>query len=402
MQQLGPNQFQRIKYENSDELSLTTNYATEQTNAWLQLDWDRYETIQDLVSTKDDLDFVREAQSLGVKANAHHHLFLANRTFTLGVNGYHETLEQNKREHQQTVVEVPDETSTGIAVFAQDDWRITRSFNAVTGLRAQWDTGFGLFTSPKVAARWDAWQGEQAEIFIRASSGIGYRTPSIKERFYQFDHSQLGYEVLGRSDLKPEISFSHTAEMGGSVVLGFELLDWSLSAYRHDIKNLIEVALEPSSNQGIDTYQYSNLGNTQISGVEAKVTLPFDVALARVETQLAYQQVHAVDENTGLALLNRPKHSVQASQKLQFNSRWQPSLRNQLTYHGKRQVSAEPKITSEAYFTLDSYFSFAPAEPWQINLGVSNLTNQTRELIEGDIRPLLGRTWQISLQYQYD
>ena len=67
------------------------------------------------------------------------------------------------------------------------------------GVRTNFSRAFGLMAMPKIAFKWspsDHWAW-------RANYSMGYRSPSIKELFFNWDHLGM-FMIKGNEDLKPE------------------------------------------------------------------------------------------------------------------------------------------------------------------------------------------------------
>ena len=99
--------------------------------------------------------------------------------------------------------------------------------------------------------------------------GQGYRVPNLKERHYLFDHSALGYKVVGNPDLNPESSTSF--QLGAVLALGRQ---WTVdvNAYLNRVKDLIETDRDNAREEnGISVYTYDNVARARTHGVETDI-----------------------------------------------------------------------------------------------------------------------------------
>lgn len=83
--------------------------------------------------------------------------------------------------------------------FLQDEWTINPKWMVSAGLRTNFSKVFGLMAMPKIAGKYspnERWA-------IRANYSMGYRSPSIKELFFNWDHLGM-FKIIGREDLQPE------------------------------------------------------------------------------------------------------------------------------------------------------------------------------------------------------
>lgn len=68
--------------------------------------------------------------------------------------------------------------------FLQDEWEVSKQWMISAGLRTNFSHAFGFMGMPKIAAKFspnDQWS-------FRANYSMGYRSPSIKELFFNWDH----------------------------------------------------------------------------------------------------------------------------------------------------------------------------------------------------------------------
>ncbi len=85
--------------------------------------------------------------------------------------------------------------------YMQDDWTANDYWMISAGVRTNFSEAFGFMYMPKIAAKFspdDHWA-------IRANYSMGYRSPSIKELFFNWDHLGM-FMIKGNEFLKPEKS----------------------------------------------------------------------------------------------------------------------------------------------------------------------------------------------------
>src|SRR5690606_7101742 len=83
---------------------------------------------------------------------------------------------------------------------------------------------------------------EGVTLNVRAGVGQGYRVPNLKERFFRFDHSSIGYMVVGNPDLEPEDSTSLQAGLQARVqTQAAGVLDIDVNFFFNRISNMIQI-----------------------------------------------------------------------------------------------------------------------------------------------------------------
>ena len=141
-------------------------------------------------------------------------------------------------------IEIDDESRESIEGFVQANW-IDKNYQLLLGLRAQHDSDFGQHSALRISGMRNFGTKEKP-LQWRMGVGQGYRVPNLKERFYEFDHSNLGYMVLGSQDLKPEESTSFNTTLTYSDNSHDSIqFKTELNLHYADTENFIESVIDP-------------------------------------------------------------------------------------------------------------------------------------------------------------
>ncbi|WP_312241822.1 TonB-dependent vitamin B12 receptor BtuB [Pantoea sp.] len=201
-------------------------------------------------------------------------LQLGHGTASAGVDWQKQTSEPGTN----YVTDGQEQRDTGIYATTQ------QQFGALTlegAVRGDDNDEFGWHNTWQTSAAWEFIEGYRAF----ASYGTAFKAPNLGQLYSGF---------YGNRDLDPEKSKQWEG--------GFEGLtgpvNWRLSGYRNDIKDLIDS--DPL------TYRYYNIDKARIKGVEA--TASFDTG--PFSHQLSYDYVDARDGETHQVLLRRSKQQV--------------------------------------------------------------------------------------------
>ena len=163
---------------------------------------------------------------------------------------------ENSRHHQHS-----------FDAFAQYDWNISHRLEFVSALRYDYfsDGSISRLT-PKLSVRYTIphfWEGKEG--IVRASYGMGFRAPSLKEKYYDFDMAGI-WIVTGNPDLKPEVSHNINA----SVEFAGNNLDFMMMGFYNNVRNKIATGL-PYYHSGDDKQfylPYTNLDKYSVYGAE--------------------------------------------------------------------------------------------------------------------------------------
>ncbi|MGP8321932.1 MAG: TonB-dependent receptor [Methanosarcinaceae archaeon] len=211
----------------------------------------------------------------------------AEHLFTLGSELIHEKI-------FSTRVTGENHSADDWVFFAQDDLKLTNQLSLVGGLRYDHHSEYGAHFCPKISGMYQV-----LPFNFRATYGMGFKAPTLKELYMNWDHGGGGPYVFGNPDLKPETSNY------GSFSIEFINLRFnaSVSLFRTDLKEMIDSRLTPDDP---NTYLYGNIAKALTQGAE--LLMKFDVG-AGFALSGGYCFVDTEDKETGRELFGRAKHS---------------------------------------------------------------------------------------------
>ena len=176
----------------------------------------------------------------------------------------------------------PDTEVKRIGIFVNDRINITDRATFVLGLRYDsYDlepTPDALFSNSNVS-RYDLANIDDSAISSKIglmydlSDGLsaymqyaeGFRSPDYESANLTFTNFAYYYSVAPNPDLDSEESSGYEVGLRGSI----DNHQFSLAAYDTDYENFIDTAVTGATPQGIVVYQYVNLNDAEIKGIEA-------------------------------------------------------------------------------------------------------------------------------------
>ncbi|GLQ70964.1 TonB-dependent receptor plug domain-containing protein [Vibrio penaeicida] len=336
-------------------------------------------------------DQTREAQSVTHQAEIQVDAPIGeSQVLTVGLLSSVDTLEQKNN----GTIEVDKAKSQRHEFYVQDDIFITDNLELLPGFRVQNDADFGVKFTPKLNALYTPAHFNEKNLKIRAGVGSGYRVPNLKERFYEFDHSAIGYKVLGNKELTPESSVSY--QLGAEWNL-HQNVNAHINLFRNDIKDLIATDLnKEKSRSDLKIYEYTNYQKVKTQGVESALNFTLSQVLSG---EFAYNYLEARDLLTDTVIPDRPKHTYIASLNYLI-----PLLKTEVSLSGKYQSSefkdSDNTITSPAHTSADLKLNTEINNQFKIFFGINNLTDNVRNTPSNglDNRPTKGRYFYAGLQ----
>ncbi|MGF1644632.1 MAG: TonB-dependent receptor plug domain-containing protein [Thiotrichales bacterium] len=361
------------------------------------------QTAQDVIATP-EVEQERNAQLGFDKAEIQWDQPLGeSQLLTLGLVAFDSDLEQSAvRRDGGRVLEIreisPGARQRNIEFFAQNDIFIGEHWELLPGLRIQDDREFGSHLAPKLNLMYRPSIFAPFETRVRAGIGSGYRTPNLKERFFVFDHSQLGYMVLGNPSLNPEQSMSYQA--------GFEISHANgsraeFSLFHNDIEDLIDTGLDQTASalSGLQVFKYINIARARTRGAE----LSFGHAFSRtLSVDLGYSYLDTLDRDTGHALTRRPEHQITAALD------WRLPVTDSLvslraTHQTEEFIDGQNTLVSPGWTRVDLKLNQPIRHGLKFYLGIDNLNDEHRDPARAgfDFRPKQGRFIYAGLRLEH-
>jgi outer membrane receptor for ferrienterochelin and colicins len=156
--------------------------------------------------------------------------------------------------------------------FAQFDWRVSRAVTVLGGARLDYySLRRETHLSPKLAVMWRP----AGDFAMRASYGSGFRAPTLKERYMEFDMASI-FTIFGNPALRSETS--HNFTLSGD----YTRRRWNatVAGYFNSVDNRITTVFRAPLER-----EYVNTAHVNIAGVDANFALKLPSGLG---TQLSY------------------------------------------------------------------------------------------------------------------
>ena len=246
-----------------------THNSLDLSYAFDQYDKSDYQRITRL----DIRDYSNVQNSLRLLYN---HTFGSDDVLSLGADYMHDYL-------FNTNLEDRTRRQDSFDAFAQYDWNVSRQWEAVGALRYDYfSDGRISRLTPKVSVRYQPVRN----LNFRASYGMGFRAPTLKEKYYNFDMAGI-WIVEGNPALKPEVS--HNFNLSADYT--HRQYNFTLAAYYNRIRDKIATGAPFYKNPSdrIPHLPYLNLDDYSVSGGEATAQARWPNGLT---ARLSYAYTH--------------------------------------------------------------------------------------------------------------
>lgn len=278
--------------------------------------------------------------------------------------------------------------------FAQADWMPHPQWNIVAGLRTDWLSHFGSVLTPKLAVlfRTGDWR-------LRAGYARGFRAPTLKEMYMDFNMANIFNIYGGGEDLKAEKSHSYTLS-GEYVKNNFSL---TVTGLCNAVANEITTLWDRSLDGGRGAMRYTNIAGTRLASVEVTGAARFDAGFSG---KLSYAYFHEFPFQGAVNTADTRPHALTA--QVDYKRTWQPGQLNVVlngrylsearfyTLAGSDYESFEP-MTSPAYSMWKLLIMQTFGEKVTVTLGIDNLLDYRPSTYLYNSPYTLGRSFSLGL-----
>ncbi|KAA4746078.1 TonB-dependent receptor [Bacteroides fragilis] len=242
--------------------------------------------------------------------------------------------------------------------FLQDEWTINPRWMISVGIRTNFSKAFGFMGMPKVAAKYSP----DKHWSLRANYSMGYRSPSIKELFFNWDHLGM-FMIRGNENMRPEKNnyFSLGAEYSN------DRLFVSGTAYGNYFRDKIEGVWHIYDMQY--NFEYTNLSQQRLLGLEVLARWSVLDCLTLNGT---YSFVD-VSKNKGIQVNTTSPHAATASMDYKYMKKnYRLNAVFSASYMGGKKFDVQDRVfVKEENKSYDAYFRCDLPQYVLCNLSVS-------------------------------
>ena len=268
----------RMNWQISDADGLQASYAFD------QYDKSDYQRITRL----DIRDYSNVQNSFRLLYN---HTFGGGDVLTVGSDLLHDYLYNTNLEGETRKQDSWD-------LFAQYDWRLNDQWELVGALRYDYfSDGKDSHLTPKLNICYKPLRN----LAIRAGYGMGFRAPTLKEKYYNFDMSGI-WIVEGNEHLKSEVS--HNFNLSAEYTKGH--YNYTTSIYYNKVKNKLSTAAPyfKTTEDKLPYLPYSNLDDYSVCGGEVGAQAKWNNGLGARITY-AYTKEQLAKDKDGNSINNQ-------------------------------------------------------------------------------------------------
>ena len=187
------------------------------------------------------------------------------------------------------------------SLYCQDEYYITDWILAVPGIRYDHHSRFGNEVNPKFSVMAEF----ETDTTLRASVGRAFKSPTIRQLYYQAPYEHGSYFIMSNPDLDPEKSWGYSLSFEQH--LFSHMLVSSLALFRNDIKDMVQRVDTGILYQDKSLLTYRNVKSATVQGMEFSARLHTDQG---VGVSASYTYTDAWDQNEERRLTYVPEHAI--------------------------------------------------------------------------------------------
>jgi outer membrane receptor for ferrienterochelin and colicins len=243
-------------------------------------------------------------------------------TLTFGGELQRQTIDYTIENANGSIIQVDEEVDTA-SLYAQDEIILLDDLTLVGGLRIDDHSVFGNEVNPKLSLMYNLFDSTT----FRASAGRSFKSPTIRQLYYDVPYRHGEYYVQSNRELQPELGMGYSAGIEQWLLDG--RLMASIGIFRNDIEDMVVREDTGTLYDDIPLMSYYNVDEAVTQGVELLTKFIHD----DLSLTLAYTYTDSENKDAGLNLSYVPEHSFSLSPAYEF-SRYNLGVSGVLTYTG--------------------------------------------------------------------
>lgn len=262
-----------------------------------------------------------------------------------------------------------------IIAFIEDVWDIAPKLTVVAGGRMTFHSEYHTNTTWQFAMNY-----RPGEFNLRGSFGRGFRAPTLKELYMDFNVPGAPIKITGNPNLKPETSnyFSLSTEYSHAT------FNASVIAQYNNLNNLISEVFSPlNTARPPYVYQYQNIAKAEMLNVEVLLNYR-PVPQLKLTGGYTWTKPLTSQSEEAINRFEARQHSaVMTGEYSVLSGNYRPSVSLQGKYYGDANITWTDTRGQNSKVKLSEYFNWKLTTLHRVNrwasitAGIDNLFNYT-------------------------
>lgn len=284
-----------------------------------------------------------------------------------------------------TVIPVKEDVDAA-SVYLQNEVALFKDLTLVPGFRYEDHSTFDDQVNPKLSIMYDV----SSKTTVRASTGRLYKSPTIRQLYYQVPYKHHGYYMKSDPELDPEKGWGYSLNIEKRIMEG--KMVFNLGVYRNDIKDKV-VRKNSGTYKGETLKIYKNVQDAYVQGLEFQTRTRLT---KRTSCNLSYTYTDSKNKDVDKELPYTPKHTASFSPSYTFIN-FDTGINTQISYIGKQydDLANEKEIDSTINVDAEVYKDLSSNT--RISFEADNIFNGDKAVSDPDDE-MVGRSYTIKIK----
>ena len=207
-----------------------------------------------------------------------------------------------------SVTTVTEDVDT-LSLFIQDEMVFLDDITIVPGIRYDDHSTFGDSFNPKLNVMYKPF----TDTTFRASVGKAFKSPTIRQLYYDVPFYHSPFWIQSNPDLDPETSIGYT--LGVEQWLFENRVILNLGFFRNDIEDMVISETADYTYEGDELRVYRNVEEAMTQGIEASARIMLDNNLS---ISAGYTFTDSENKESGNELTYSPSHQLNATANYEY------------------------------------------------------------------------------------
>jgi outer membrane receptor for ferrienterochelin and colicins len=281
-----------------------------------------------------------------------------------------------------------DETVKTDSFFIQDEWSIGDRVTLIGGLRYDDHSVFGDEINPKFSSMIRLLEATT----LRGSIGRSFKSPTIRQLYYDAPYRHGDFYAQSNRDLKPEKALGYTLSVEQRLL--DDRLMLNLGYFRNDIDDMVVRVDTGEVFNGLPLVRYENVEKGWTQGLEFIGSARLTPAL---ELAIAYTYTQTENEESGNELTYVPEHSF----SLRPSYSWEEvglGISAGLYYIGRQYTDADNTKTIDAHTVVDGKIYKSLSDRCKISFEADDIFDSKKSTVDSYYT---GRSFAVKLDLEF-
>ncbi len=274
------------------------------------------------------------------------------------------------------------------SLYAQDEITLFKALTLVGGLRYDDHSTFGSKVNPKLSLMYKF----SEDTTFRASAGKAFKSPTIRQLYYDAPYLHGTYYRKSNPDLKPETAVGYSASI--EQFLFDQGIMVNLGCFRTDVDDMVVEEDTGTLYNGDPLHEYRNVDKAHTQGVEV---LSRAYLSEEFSATLSYTYTESENEETGKDLTYVPEHSLTFTPAYELKE-YGLGTSATISYIGKQYTKSDNTAQIDGHTVVDAKIYKHLSDKAKLSFEADNIFDSDKG-DEGNFRT--GRTFTVKLDVSF-